>query len=262
MVMLVSSLIGGCGDEPPAEPVSEDSAPIKARAWSGRADTECNHNGSRDHHESDVDCGGGSSSGCPACVAGKHCETGSDCKSGECSRNVCMKSTGAECAADGECGSGICAISCASSNNWAVRTCVAPCTRASDCEGDSTCTWLHDADGSPTRPVCVSGSRTASGSYPSHCAGWATMPVPLTIMSSSPYPGYGVSYVSGGTTWYQDFYSQKWCTGSQVQVIAWGYEHNGCTWSGYYPGSQEVTGSCYYCSNGVEQACQVHNHCP
>jgi len=48
--------------------------------------------GARDLDETDVDCGGAElSAGCPArCAAGLACQVGTDCKSGKCTKMVCL----------------------------------------------------------------------------------------------------------------------------------------------------------------------------
>lgn len=65
-------------------------------------------------------------------------------------------------------------------------------------------------------------------------------------------------YTTGGTTWFQDSYSGKWCTAATAQAAVWDYATT-CNWTGWKDTSYHD-----YCDGhgGFWENNYYHYHCP
>jgi hypothetical protein len=80
----------------------------------------------------------------------------------------------------------------------------------------------------------------------------ATYPVTLGAPSNS-------SYTSGTTTWYQDYFSKKWCTSSTLATGSHGWDYTGCSWEGW----KNSNDAWWYCDDGfLWEDAYTHYHCP
>jgi hypothetical protein len=120
------------------------------------------------------------------------------------------------------------------------------------CEIGQTCLELHDCfDGST---AYVSTCSMEQGDDAPRCI-WgvkATFPVNYDSPSTT-------SYCTGSTCWYQDYYTNKWCTASTLETHAHGWDRNACSWQGW----KSVNGTWWYCEQGhLWSDAYTHYHCP
>jgi hypothetical protein len=124
--------------------------------------------GIQDGMESDVDCGGDS---CPECGAGKKCNDGADCASGQCTDGRCAAEAGPpmcmpssqptcnDCVQDGsetdvDCGGDACL----------------PCGAGKKCNDDADCISGHCNDGHCATGVSGQACQTNADCASGHCA--------------------------------------------------------------------------------------------
>jgi hypothetical protein len=120
------------------------------------------------------------------------------------------------------------------------------------CEIGQKCLELHDCfDGSTDY---VSTCSMEQGDDAPRCIWGVEATFPVTFGMPSTY-----SYTSGSTTWYQDYYSNKWCTESTIDVDAHGWDYTACSWQGW----KNANGTWWYCDRGyLWEDGFTHYHCP
>jgi hypothetical protein len=175
------------------------------------------------------------------------------------------KTYGQACSSNCDCASGMCAAEYDVGSQTTYHYCTYACTQdtgeggcgAVNYQGDHLCSNTVDASGNALPPVCLdSWAWEVWGSRPHFCSASGRRKGCSDTPSVSNY-----CYVSGSTTWCQDYYTAKWCSSANTSWV-YGYDYTGCNWSGWNANSYYCNAPYWVAGGGYQWDGHVtHRHC-